>query len=231
MPLFHNSVEFAFCIKGESDVWIDGKTYTMQENEVLFMNSFEPHAYYYKKGTECYIVLISAGFFNKNNNLANISFPTHMEKNENFHKIREYLDYMYAQWEGDSLSLKISFSEMLIWLMKKYYPTCPKKKLEEEKELSSEIIKYICEHFDEDVNVGILSKKFGYSPNYFSSIFNRFMGMSFREYLNAYRIMEYKKLRRNNPGNSVSASAALCGFGSMNSFYRAYKRYSPYICE
>lgn len=224
LPSFHGSVEVAYGLKGCADIWINGEIYSLHEGEVCFINSFDRHRYYYSNGTECYIVVISSSFFNKINDLSNISFPVLMEKCDSFYKLKEYLDYIYYQWDKDSLLLKTSFVDMLVWLMKKYYPVIPKKAPDRQNEIPLKAIQYIFEHISENLTLDSMAKKFGYSPNYFSKMLSDFTGTSFREYINACRIIEFNKLRKKEPDIPVSRASEMCGFGSPNSFYRAYKK-------
>ena len=225
-PCFHNSLEFIFGLSGCSEIYINGKVYPLREGEVCYIDSFDRHKSMYRNGTDCYIVLISSSYFTPLNGLGAVSFPTFMERCEGFERVREYLNIMHAQWDKGSFLLKSAFADTLAWMMRKYYPVTPKKPPEKQSDIPLTAIKYICEHITEDITVNSLAKRLGYSPNYFSTMFNEFTGMGFREYLNACRIIEYNKLRRRSPELTVSDAAGLCGFGSMNTFYRAYGKYS-----
>lgn len=55
-------------------------------------------------------------------------------------------------------------------------------------------LSYIEEHYGEDIGVEQVSGYIGKTPNYFSSIFKQEMGISFREYLNQYRIQKAQEL-------------------------------------
>ena len=221
---FHNCIEFAFGIKGTPTVHIEDKVYTLGEGEVLYLDSFEPHSYDYSVGQVCYIVVISKSFFNSVNGLGTISFPTLMKNDEAFKEVKEFLDFSYKHWDESEMLFKRAFADTLAFLMKKYYPVVPKKVSDKQKEMPLKAIKYIAEHYAEDITVEELAKKYGYNSNYFSSIFNDYLGIGFREYLNACRIVEFKKLRLANSEITVSEAARMCGFKSMNTFYRAYKR-------
>lgn len=221
LPHFHNGVQFAVGLRGEFDLSINGTHYTVREGDICFMNTFDLKQYHFPNGTECYIVLISSSYFNSVNGLADLAFPPYMPKCEAYGKIREYLDYMHNVWDENSLLLKTAFADMFIWLMKKYYPVIPKKPIDRQYEAPLQAIRYISEHYAEDLRAEEVARVFGYSPNYFSHLFHSFTGMHFREYLNGYRIVEYHKLRKERPDLPVSAAAQLCGFSSMNSFYRA----------
>ena len=50
------------------------------------------------------------------------------------------------------------------------------------------------------------------------------MGESFRNYLNRIRIMRFEELAGKTENQSVMNIAMDCGFESMATFYRAYRR-------
>ncbi len=224
-PSFHNSIEFAFGLGGELEIVISGKLHTLREGEICFMNTREPHRYYYNPGVECYIVLISQSFFTDVNHLGEISFPSHIEKCEAFDSIKQYLDYMIDRWDPDSLLCKRAFAETIAYLMTTHYPSFPKREMEKQSAVLLDAVKYICEHCTEKLTLGELAARFGYSVNYFSTSFNELMGTSFTDYLNICRIIEYYRIRKENPELSIGKVAGMCGFGSMNTFYRAQKKF------
>ena len=74
--------------------------------------------------------------------------------------------------------------------------------------------------------VQAVAKRTGYSSAYFSCIFKDFVGVTFPDYLNYRRIAEYDRLKRENPELSTGKLARMCGFTSMNTFYRAYHKFN-----
>ena len=224
-PSFHNSIEFAFVVEGTLDVNVSGTAYRVTRGEVVFIDSRESHKYTYHECTKCYIVLISSGFFTDANQLGRISFATHSAACEQFEYIKQYLDYAMAHWDGDSFLCKLALADTLAFLMTRYYPIFPKREMEKQESVLLEAVKYICEHYREDLKLGDIAKLFGYSKNYFSGAFNTFMGESFPDYVNACRMIEYDRLRRGQPELSVERAVELSGFGSMRSFYRTRKKF------
>ena len=86
------------------------------------------------------------------------------------------------------------------------------------------ILSYINAHFGEPLTLRSVAAEFGYTPNYFSTLFARLYGMSFTDYLNCIRYRSAEQMiRREKCAASLAADAV--GFGSMNSFYRAKKRF------
>ncbi len=225
-PGFHNSIEFAFGIEGSMEIVISGKSHFLNPGEVCFMNSREPHKYHYNNDVKCYIVLISNSFFTDVNRLGEISFASHSEKCEHFDIVKSYLDYAIKHWDDESLLCKRAFADTFAFLMTRYYPSFPKKDMEKQSAALLDSVKYICEHYSERLTVSSVAKVYGYSANYFSSAFNEFMGSSFPDFVNTCRLIEFYKLREQCPELSVSRMAAMCGFGSMKTFYRAVEKVS-----
>lgn len=225
LPGFHNAVELAVGLEGSMDLVINGEAHVLSAGDICFINSREPHRYHYTKDAVCYVILISRDFFNEVNRLGNISFPSHMAGGDGFDTVREYLDYAIKHWNSDSLLCKRAFVDTLAYLMLRYYPYFPKKETEQQNKVFLDSVAYICEHYTEKLTVGEVAARFGYSANYFSTAFNEFMGSSFTDYVNTCRMIEYQRLRRKEPNLSATSAAEMCGFGSMNTFYRAQRRF------
>ena len=232
LPHIHNSKEIAFGIKGKSKVFVNDKEYELGEGDIMFMDSFDRHGYAYKTGTECYIVLISSSFFDGVNNLKTLTFSTFMEKNENFSKIKEFLDFSFSVRNTESMAFNTGFVNMLISLMTSLYPHEYDNKRSRINEVLVGVMQYISEHCREDITVSALAKRFGYSPNYLSTIFNEYVGMGVRDYLNACRISEFINLKKNSPELSTCKAAELVGFRNMSTFYlaaRKIKNQAPHV--
>ena len=84
------------------------------------------------------------------------------------------------------------------------------------------ILHYINEHYAEPLSLRSLSREFGYSPQYFSKLFHKYMRINLTEYVNIARVNQAKRLLESK--KSIAEIAFECGFGSTPSFYRAYKK-------
>ena len=86
------------------------------------------------------------------------------------------------------------------------------------------VLDYINKNSDKELTLKTLAIKFGYAPSYFSALFNKFVNMSFTDYLNYARYTKAKEIIRLE-GCTATDIAMKCGFGSMNTFYRAKKKF------
>ncbi len=80
---------------------------------------------------------------------------------------------------------------------------------------------YISENHTEDITLAFLAKRFGYSPNYFSKLFNTYFQRGLKEYVNAVRADHAVELIMS--GTDVNEAAYSAGFDCMRTFYRSFK--------
>lgn len=83
-----------------------------------------------------------------------------------------------------------------------------------------EVLTYIRDHYEEDLSLKEISRKFGYSPYHFSRLFNSFANVSLKQYVNSVRLEAALNKLKN--GESITDAAFNSGFGSMRSFYRDF---------
>jgi len=81
-------------------------------------------------------------------------------------------------------------------------------------------------HLDPDINLELLSGKLKVIPEYLSSILNSRLNQSFFDFINHYRVEEFKQLCK-DPGNKNLTLISLAydsGFNSKATFNRVFKR-------
>lgn len=83
-----------------------------------------------------------------------------------------------------------------------------------------QVLLYVVEHYQE--NITLKNMQLGYESHYLSRIFNESIGMSFRDFLNSYRVEQAKLLLRNTDF-SIEEIAESVGFQVRRSFDRAFK--------
>ena len=86
----------------------------------------------------------------------------------------------------------------------------------------SEIVRYINEHYSEELSLHLLADRFYVSPYYLSRFFKEVTGFAFVEYVNSVRIKEAKKLLESS-SMKVNLIARKVGFGSVTHFGRVFK--------
>ncbi|MBN3010229.1 helix-turn-helix domain-containing protein [Ruthenibacterium lactatiformans] len=86
------------------------------------------------------------------------------------------------------------------------------------------VIRYVEEHFTEDINLTIVSNQLGYTSNYISRLFKQTKGMNFTDYINRKRVERAKTLLRSG-SKTIKQIAQNVGFNSATLFIRTFERY------
>ncbi len=86
-----------------------------------------------------------------------------------------------------------------------------------------EIVKYIHDHFTDDLSIQGMSEKFFLSPNYLCHLFKKEVGENFIEYVSNQRIAYACKLLTET-GDPIKQIGDRCGFNDYFYFTRIFKR-------
>lgn len=92
-------------------------------------------------------------------------------------------------------------------------------------EYSSEMIKYIKEHYHEDISLEEVATHLNLSTGYFSTIFKKETGENFKGYLNKYRVKKSKEILIDEPTIKIKDLSLKVGYFNVNSFIRMFKKY------
>ena len=83
-------------------------------------------------------------------------------------------------------------------------------------------IKFIFDHFRDDITLPQVAAASGYTPNYFSKLFGELTGRRYVDFLNSLRV-NYAKMLLASTKRSVIDIARASGFSSLSNFARVFK--------
>lgn len=218
---FHDSIEFIFVVNGSYGVHINAEEQVLQSGEGAFIDSFVPHFYFAQGEAEGYAVVIGRQLIF--NDTPEDTFQCFLGKNECFPRI---ISFVEAIGEFASLNdeIKVGFANTIVGLLRGFCPI-QRRSISRISQTFVQVLQYINRNFRENITLKSLAARFGYDPNYFSLLFNKFTDMHLKEYLNRRRINEVMKIKVSDPSRSLAGIAFECGFLSEKTFYRAYKQY------
>ena len=87
----------------------------------------------------------------------------------------------------------------------------------------SKAVRYITDHYYEDMTIDVVAKVTGLHPNYFGVLFRNSTGLSFRTFLTEIRLNYAENLLKGGLHN-ISEVASRCGFTDACYFSRVYKK-------
>ena len=86
-------------------------------------------------------------------------------------------------------------------------------------------VSYISQHYSEPLTLNIVANQVHLNASYFSTLFKKEMGMSFKEYLNQVRIEESKRLLANSSFSIIDIAVSV-GFEDQSYFSKVFKKYT-----
>lgn len=228
MPHFHSSIELYLCTEGKYTVYINGETYTLTAGDIAFVDKFVPHTSGTLEGDEAgtvYVVVASSAYLDGIKWLSDNTLTPYTPARSGYEKIAELVAWAYELKNEMNEEMRYGFVSLLLGMMREHCG-CVARGTEKNTKLLVNVMRYIDEHYTEKISMSMLAKTFGYEQTYLSRIFNKFLGMNLREYLNRRRVAALQKLRRSDPSLPIWKAAESCGFDSPNTYYRAIEKYS-----
>lgn len=217
-PHYHRSIELIFVFDGSFVIQINGIYFQSERGDIFFIPPYCHHSI--TRGSSSSLTLI---------------LP------------ETYLNYYYKIFEGKYLPSKLSdkewnlnnafpeaerlcrprnnlivvgVSNTLLGLLYEHYPikehTLPKN------EFIAKTVHYLWTNYDKEIKIQTLADYTGYSKYHFSKLFNNYMGCSFEFYLETLRVQKFAELLK--PDSNITELALACGFGSISTFYRHFKK-------
>lgn len=84
-------------------------------------------------------------------------------------------------------------------------------------------LRHIADHYDQPLTLTQVAEKIGLSPSYFSSLFHKMVGVSFREHLCRVRVEESRRLLLSTD-YSITEIALAIGFSDQSYYCKVFRR-------
>lgn len=224
---FHKNNEILFVKSGKHKVGINGIERILTKGEIAFSSSYDIHYYNCDIESEVYILLFGSDFYNRFYREYNKRFGNFLTVQEKTTKQIFSLLFSFYNQKNELNKLMINgYIDLILGLMANNYELFPI--VQDNNNIVVEILTYINDNYKTNITLDSVSKKFGYSKTYFSMLFNKYTDMHFRDYVNRLRISDIKNLLDNKKDNynTVAEIAFNNGFDSLNTYYRAMKKFS-----
>ena len=219
---FHSAPELLFVRRGKMLASVRGEEYVIGAGEGCFVDRFCVHSFSeLEADTEIYVFVGNSELFEPifSDVLGVPGVKLVFDDFDLLDRVVEY--YEGAKSEALRLACFKGGAELLLARIAESNEMLPAAERGSSTDICA-VLRYIGEHFTEDITLGSISAEFGYSPQYFSRIFHRYMKVNLTEYINIARVNYARKLLDSD--KNVSDVAFESGFNSMPSFYRAYKK-------
>ena len=222
----HRNIEIIWLKKGHTTCTVDLIEYELNAGDMLFVFSEQLHSYVDVNENidlENFALLFPPDIPVYDEIFANM-LPTnpviHFGEDENLEKL--FLEAFSSTFKVNAPYIegaKQGYTSLLLSKIMPHLPMQEKNILKNNFEYR--LIQYCADHFNEPITLATLADEFGYTPTYFSRIFNEKFKIGFTKFINSLRIEEAKIMLKEE--KSMTEIAFSCGFTSIRNFNRAFK--------
>lgn len=222
-PHFHSALEFVCIRSGTMEATLNGKFYCLKEGELLIVPSYTVHRFFTPVSSDTIVLIVPIAYipaFQKI--LCEKTFSScHITNNA---LAKEVIRCMQCccdlqQKTPDSMTAKGYIHVILAILIENIM--LDNLLVKNDDLLVRNILTYIHNHYQEQLSLKSIATEFGYSASRFSHIFNKQVGCSISEYVNALRCRQVASMLLDGE-ESITQVAIDAGFNSLRTFYRSF---------
>lgn len=229
---WHEGAELIYCHRGGNEIWVEGKTQTLQQGDCLFINPYTLHETIQVGDSELYLLQIPRSFLEECRICLEyeISCNSMVEKNKDYRFIQELLPKMQeAQLSDDPfgyLQVNGLFHTLMHQLLHNFSCKISSQDydfIKKEHHVLFEILVYIRENYMNSLSQQETAAHFGYNSQYFARFFKAQTGSTFLEYVSSLQVEAAQKLLLTTELKIIDISEQ-CGFHSVKALNRAFSR-------
>ncbi len=226
---YHRAVEIGFMVKGYAGYIVNEHIETIAADEIAYIDSWDVHYFDIRKNNETYTMVIGMDylqdFYNEYGDAYNTPyFDQALRNKETNQRILKLLQEWEKQYAQDDFLVNKGYVNLILAELVKNYPLRLRKRNRWEISAVNSILEYVNRNYKESISLESVAMALGYGTSYCSKLFHDYIDQDFRNYVNGVRIEAARRMMVENPDKRITDIAYDCGFNSLNTFYRAYKR-------
>ncbi len=217
----HDNIELIYIIRGTAKAFYDGKEYSLSAEDAFIAFPQRVHYFYESRDIEAVISIIPIEYLPEFRNLF-------IEKNILIPHITD-VPSLTGILLKDAATKKTSYHKAFQRgaILSAFSLLFDKAEFTDKKNTDSstlqKILDYCESNYKENISLEDISKELFISKSYISHIFSEKVQMGFRDYINSLRV-SFALNHLKDGKLSISEVASECGFESIRSFNRAFKK-------
>ena len=223
-PHFHSSFEMLFITEGSVQVLIDGEMRMLQPGDACFVNAFQIHTYQPIPEAKAYTLVGTKEFFDDFFAACKGASPVTFFRYEHF-DLLEGMYRIYSGTEKKEIRTKI-FSATVQLLLSDLLLRVPFTEKEQTPQNMAicKLLQYVEEHLDADLSLHSVAAHLNYSGAYLSRLVKKYMNEGWCNYVSSQRAERARRMILDHPDQKIAEVASACGFDSVKTFYRIYRK-------
>lgn len=223
---WHDCFEIELILNGYATQELNGFNYSLGKGDIYLLNPTDFHKVN-NKDAEVYNIMFSEEFINDNTLQKLLSVNNNLcfhLNEEEFESVSFLIRLMLKETEKhDNYSynfIKQLLECIFIIILRKCKNFTNDKKTSDIKKA----LLYIHSNFQKNPTMTDIAKLVGFNSNYFSGLFHKVTGKTFKEYLKLLKLEHAKKLILSSE-LSITEICFESGFNSLSNFLRAFKKH------
>ena len=216
-------------VKGKASMTISGESRVLTEGQMAITDSYEPHSCQPDGDAEIVVANIGVNYIRSIFSLYPKKRMVRWLMDDGFNSsVFSELDNIFGQSQMQIPGLKkIGYVCNLFSEVIEHYGLEDRIEIPEaDVDLTASVLQYIYEHYNEKITLENLAKVFHLSPTALSKKLGKHLGVDLRVFVNDVRIQMAMQMMEDpvHKGKAINEIAFTCGFSSMTTFYRSYRR-------
>ena len=223
-PHFHNSFEMLFITAGSVRVLIDGEMRMLYPGDACFVNAFQIHTYQPTPEATAYTLVGTKAFFDDFfaacKNASPITFFRYDRSDllGSMYRIYSDTDEKEIRTKIFSATVHLLLSDLLLSV-----PFTEKEQTQQNMAICK-LLRYVEEHLDADLSLHSVAAHLNYSGAYLSRLVKKYMNEGWCNYVSSQRAERARRIILDHPDQKIADVASTCGFDSVKTFYRVYRK-------
>ena len=218
---FHGEMELSYVLSGTHKITVGNETQILTSGDIYFCNPYELHECHSEDNGEHIIFIIKPLEYAHLSSLLKASLPNFLKDKVFNNKICTLLEEIIQNQDTlNSVERQGYISLILGNILRRYGYRAEKTNNNRRFE---EILLYLDTHYNESIDRDSLAKLFGYSPTYFSRLFQENFHCGLLEYINNLR---YQRTLADLAAKKGRKTEIILnnGFNNVQSFYRINRK-------
>ena len=232
---WHDCCEIELVLCGRGVHWLNGKEYEFLPGELFILTPLDCHSLVFDEPVSLVNIMLDEGYISreiyerlllrKSMGLENRAVLSE----ERAESVKSLISILHREYESGISGGDELFSAMASRLIDGILIALLAELRDTEGEASDAAgdtvggaIVYIHRHYRESITLEQVAESVHLSPGYFSAVFKKAIGQSYKSYLNELRIKNACRMLA-KPEGSVTDIGYACGFDSFSNFMKKFK--------
>lgn len=226
---WHNGIEIILVLSGEISIIVNDKAYNLKEDDIILINRNELHELIGNQPCNIISLLIDIEKLGINDD--NLYFNCNSTEDTNqgrYYTLKHELAKLVkvnAEKKMENKYYNSSFIYSIIYTLMKNFKANPNVEIDSKKyvERLNDILKYIDNHYKENITFNQICDNLNLSVPYLSYFFKKYIGVNFQTYYSNLRL-ERAVNELISSDNTVEQIAFDNGFANARSFVTIFKK-------